>query len=260
MTDPFVTLAQARQLATGSPLDLAAPTLAPACGSESDFDRLVTDYYKFFNEEFAGEVSFLLLRKPSSTVSDLRQLLYNLRTSTNHSDNPKAVEAARQWRKDFSTPQLAADALASVLSQGLSALARIAVEVTKDRVQSESWRDLLSIDVATVFDAVATDLSRTYTDGNRRRMVRIIEKRLEVYPPRGDRRTLVAEYCAQEMISDRRPLPVPYDQVLDALNLLGKADAEGALLAAHSVAALSPELRGDSFIARVLETWRTAAA
>ena len=132
--------------------------------------------------------------------------------------------------------------------------------LSRSAAEAAQWRQLLSVDVGTVFVAVEHDLGRTFTEGNRRRMVRLVEKRLEVQPGRGDRRVLVREYCAQEILSDRRPLPVAYDRVLDALGLLGTPRAPGAILVAHSVAEIAPGLSGDAFIARVEDTWRAAGA
>ena len=98
MTNPFATLAQARQMATGSWLDLDPPDLSPRCETEPEFDRLVTGYYKFFNEGISAEVSFLARVSRSPDVDDLRRLLYNLRTAAQHADNDSALRAARSWR------------------------------------------------------------------------------------------------------------------------------------------------------------------
>lgn len=258
MTDPFATLSQARQLATGSQLNIGPPDLAPRCSSEAELDRLVTNYYKVFSEDMSGDVSFLLQIRSDPEVEAFRRLIYNLRTATNHTDNPRASEAARNWRAQYSTPQDAAEALAGQLEIAFVRLGMIAVAVSRRPSDAVRWRDVLLIDSASVFSAVEVDLGLRFSDGNRKRMVRLVEKRLEVHPAQGDRRAVVAEYCVQEMISDRRPLPVTYDRVLDALGVLGKPGAVGVVLLAHSVAEIAPGLRGDAFVARVKETWRIA--
>ncbi len=260
MSDPFATLVRARLAATGSSLGLDLPSLAPTCRTDSDLDGLVRDYYVFFNERFSREIGFLVRLRPSQQIDALRRRIYNLRTAGNHTDNPQAEQAAARWRKQYGSPQDAANALSAELTQGIELLGRIAVAVSRNPSEAAQWRQLLSIDVGTVFGAVESDLGRTFTEANRKRMVRLVEKRLEVQPGRGDRRVLVAEYCAQEIVSDRRPLPVPYDRVLDALGLLGTAQAPGVILVAHSVAEIDPALSGEAFIARVDETWRAAGA
>jgi len=247
-------------MATGSSLGIDPPNLAPKCGTESDLKSLISAYYTFYNERLAKERSFLLGLRPTPQLEQLRQLIYNLRTANEHSDNTRAEAKAVQWRRQFGTPQDAADTLAASLTQGLELLGNIAAAVARDSGLAAQWRQLLAVDVGTVFSAVAYDLGLSFREGDRRRMVRLVEKRLEIRPDPGDRRVIVAEYCAQEVLSDRRPLPVPYDQVLDALGLLGTAGASGAILAAHSVAEIAPELNGDAFITRVVETWRAAGA
>lgn len=259
MSDPFIALARARQSATGSSLDVAPPNLSPACVTEAELNALVIDYYLFFNESIAKDVKFLERSRPNTSIEALRRRVYNLRTAIAHDDNPTAKQAAALWRKQHHSPQEAANALAEELRGCLELLSRNAIAVSRSPEERAQWQELLSVDVATVFSAVATDLDLRFTEGNRRRMVRLVEKRLQVQPRHGDRRILVAEYCAQEILADRRPLPVPYDKVLDALGLIGTSRASGAILAAHSVAEISPGLNGDAFIARVEATWRVAS-
>jgi len=259
MSDPFIALARARQYATGSSLDVEPPNLTPACETESDFSALVIEYYLFFNEAMAKDVKFLERSRPNASIEALRRLIYNLRTAIAHDDNPTAKEAAALWRKHHHSPQEAASALAERLSGCLELLSRTAIAVSRNQAERAQWQELLSVDVATVFSAVATDLGLSFTEGNRRRMVRLVEKRLQVQPRYGDRRIVVADYCAQEILADRRPLPVPYDKILDVLGLIGTSRAPGAILAAHSVAEISPRLDGAAFIARVEATWRVAS-
>lgn len=260
MSDPFDVLAQARTLATGIGLDFEPPNLQPQCGTEAEFDAVVRDYYTFFNERLAKDVSFLVHSRPVKDVDSVRRLLYNLRTAANHADNPKAEAAAVRWRGEHELPQVAADALSALLVGALQALGRAASAVARDPAESRKWREIASIEVGAVFVAVSEDLKLSFNDGNRRRMVRLIEKRIEVHPRSDDRRTLVADYCVQEILADRRPLPVPYDQVLDALGLLRTRHASGALLIAHSVAEIAPDLQGGAFLERVVGTWRAAGA
>lgn len=259
MSDPFIALARARQYATGSSLNVEPPNLAPACKSESEFNSLVIEYYAFFNEAMAKDVQFLQESRHERSIDALRRLIYALRTAIAHDDNPKAKKDATCWRKQYHSPQDAASALAEKLSECLTLLSSTAAAVSRNPEARAQWQEILSVDVATVFSAVAADLGRSFREANRRRMVRQVEKRLQVQPAFGDRRILVADYCAQEILADRRPLPVPYHKILDSLRLMGTPQAPGAILAAHSVAEVSPELDGDAFIARVEATWRVAS-
>ena len=127
MSDPFITLARARLAATGSSLDLDLPNLVPTCNVDAEFDRVVRDYYTFFNEAFSREIAFLVQLRPSQQLDALRRLIYNLRTATSHTDNPRAEQAAARWRNQYNSPQDAANALAAELTQGIELLGRIAV-------------------------------------------------------------------------------------------------------------------------------------
>lgn len=259
MSDPFKVLAQARRLATGAGLDIAPPNFLPECTSEADFNDLVRGYYGFFYERLAKDTSFLLRLQPAKEVEAFRRLLYDLRTAANHTDNPRAEEAAARWRSVHASPQAAADALAAELVAALEKLGRTAMAVGRSPADSKKWREIASVEADAVFLAACDDLGLSFSEANRRRMVRLVEKRVEIRPRGGDRRALVAEYCVQEILSDRRPLPVAYDQVLDTLGVLGTDRASGAVLIAHSVAEVAPDLRGEAFLERVTETWNTAA-
>lgn len=260
MNDPFSQYWLARVMATGLPPDVDPPNLSPSCRTEDQLNGVISDYYLLFCEGLAGDRSFLLQIRPDASLKNLRQLLYDLRTAKSHSDNHQAKEAAYRWRAQYSSSQDAADALATRLVEGLKVLAAIALDVSRQTRVSEQWRRILEVDTATVFSAVESDLQLSFSEGNRRRMVRLVEKRLEVQPRSGERRQLVADYCAQQILSQRRPLPVSYDRVLDSLGLIGSPRASGALLVAYSVTDLAPSLRGSEFLSRVEETWRAAVA
>lgn len=258
MIDALADFKRARQLATGALLDVDPPDLAPRCATEAEFAGLVTAYYKLFSESLARDVTFLMKLERSSVVENCRLLIHNLRTVMQHTDNPDAVARVDAWRAANPAPQVAADALAAALSQALVEITRVAVLAYRNPDSRAAWRDVVAIDVATVFVAVSADLGLTFSQGRQRFMVRQVEGRLKVDRTRGDRRTIVADFCVQEIVSDRKPLPVPYSDVLDALGLLGDRDAAGAILIAHSVAEISPRLTRDEFLTRVHETWKAA--
>ena len=258
--DLLETLSSARQMATGSPLLVDAPDLSPRCETDAEFGVLVTAYYKFLYEEISADVAFLAQIKRMPGVDSARDLLYALRTAAQHSDNEEAVRKAHKWRERESSPQSAAESLASTMETALRELASAAVRVSRNGPDAARWREILTVDTSTVFVEVVSDLGLSFSLGNQKRMVRLVEKRLEVKSPRGDRRKVVADYCVQEILSEHGPLPVEYQEVLDSLGLFGKRNAAGALLLAYSVAEVAPSLRGDAFLARVEEMFRLATS
>ena len=119
----FETLSWARSMATGSPLLVDEPNLSPRCETEAEFDRLVTDYYKFLYEELSRDVTSLNSFKKMPNVNKANLLLYDLRTAVQHSNNDDAVRRADEWRKERFSPQIAADSLASTMRTALDELA-----------------------------------------------------------------------------------------------------------------------------------------
>ena len=182
MTNPFDVLTGARQLATGSPFDVDAPDLSPECATEAELDRLVTGYYKFLQEEISGDVTFLAQTQRTSEVDSIRRLLYHLRTAAQHSDNQTSVRVAQDWRAKHNSAQAAADSLAAALERALGELGSIALRVARDAVAAAKWSDIVAVDTGAVFSAVVSDLGLQFTPGNQRRMVRVVDKRLEVRP------------------------------------------------------------------------------
>lgn len=256
----FETLSWARSMATGSPLLVDEPNLSPRCETDAEFDRLVTDYYKFLYEELSRDVASLNSIKKMPNVKEANLLLYGLRTAAQHSNNDDAVRRAYKWRKERFSPQIAADSLASTMRTALDELASVAVYVSRIQPKAARWRNDLSVDTSTVFAEVVSDLGLHFTWNNQRRKIRLVQKRVEVKRPRGDLRTGTADYCVQEILSEHDPLPVTYQDVLDSLGLFGKQEASGALHLAYSVAKVMPSLRGDAFLDRVEEMYRLATS
>lgn len=256
----FETLSWARSMATGSPLLVDEPNLSPRCETDAEFDRLVTDYYKFLYEELSRDVASLNSIKKMPNVNKANLLLYDLRTAAQHSNNDDAVRRAHEWRKERFLPQIAADSLASTMRTALDELASVAVYISRIQSKAARWRNDLSVDTSTVFAEVVSDLGLHFTPNNQSRMIRLVQARMKVKRPRGDLRTGTADYCVQEILSTRAPLPVPYSDVLDSFGLFGKPQAMGVLLLAYSVAEVAPSLSGDAFLDRVEEMYRLATS
>lgn len=260
MTDPLASLENARRMAIGVDyVSNARPPTAPQCSTEADFNGLVTEYYRFFREAIAVDVAFLQAYLHSPAVSDFDRAVYYLRTAAQHTDNADAARFRTEFLSPYDDWLEPGRVLAQMFARALTALARAAVFVSRDNAARVAWREKASVNVGTIFAEVASDLGRRFTEKNRARMVRQVETRLRVHPPSGEFRTTVQDYCVQEIVSSRQPLPVPYFSVLDYLGLIGEQEAGAALLLAYSVAAVAAGLSGDEFLRRVDGAWRAAA-
>jgi hypothetical protein len=63
----------------------------------------------------------------------------------------------------------------------------------------------------------------------------------------------------EEITNQSKRLPVPYHEVLNRLNLLGRPQARAAILLAYSIGAVTT-LSGEDFLARVEEAWKVSSA
>ncbi|HEY0616510.1 MAG TPA: hypothetical protein VGD15_02935 [Kribbella sp.] len=154
----------------------------------------------------------------------------------------------------------AAESLAKLLQLALESLVQNAVLASRNEKHRSSWIDITSTDVSSIMLGVVADLGLSFPRRRLEYRVRQVEQRLSVHPGTGSRQTTAQDYCVQELVSQNKPLPEPYFTVLDHLGLLGDDAAPGAILAAYSVAAIAPSLRGMDFLCRVEQTWRAAAA
>ena len=258
MTDPFVTLGRAKLMATGVRLDARPPSLTPSSDSEGEFNVVVSGYYKFFREEIALDVS--LLRKVSNGpyVVAFDRLVNNLRTVAQHTGNPDAVRRVEIFKREHPTWPERSRALGEHLEAALTELAAIAVSVSRDAAESAKWKAAATLDVASVFDAVLTDLALDLPAWRRVHMQRQVKARIRHDVPTSEYVRTVQDYCVQEIASEKHVLPVPYYEVLDYLGLLGSRQAESAVLIAYSVASAAPNLSDSVFLVRVSETWKAA--
>ncbi|WP_313624256.1 hypothetical protein [Microbacterium sp.] len=260
MSDSLTLFVRERLLATGATLAVSVPELSPLCASEADFDQLVTNYYKLFQEELAADLVLLASVKRYSDIESCRKLIRDLRTVAQHTGNPHVERIVKDWRSLFPGPQDAATELARLVSVALARLAAAAGSARRDSAVVARWREVALVQPATVFVVVARDLGLQFPAYKQRFMVRQVEGRLKVDSGTGDRRLHIADLCAQEIVSTHRPLPVPYVDVLDALNVLGKAGADAVVMVAYAVAEVAPQLRGEAFIERVKQTWIAAGS
>ncbi|MDP3952990.1 hypothetical protein [Microbacterium sp.] len=245
-------------MATGAALAASSPDLSPACASEAALNQLVSSYYKLFHEELASDLVFLTSIQRHPDIESCRKLIRDLRTVAQHTGNTHAKSVVKTWRSLFPSPQEAATELARSVAVALARLAAVAGVARRNGAVAARWRDVALIQPATVFVVVARDLGLRLPTYKQQFMVRQVEGRLKVEPGAGDRRLHISDLCAQEIVSSHRTLPVPYVDVLDALNLLGKAGADAAVTLAYAVAEVAPQLKGEPFIERVKQTYISA--
>lgn len=260
MIDPLEVVAANKQVCTGGPLDYGEPPdLDPICTSEADFDSLVTEYYTLFRERLRSDIAFLKSVETHSDLVDFDNAIYLLRTAKQHDDNPKASAFYERWVAENRPWERAAQALADAFAKAIQHLERVSSRVRRDHKLSGAWREHASIEPESIFLAVCEDLRVRFGQGNRRRLIRNVQTRLQWTKSGQDVRAAVEDLCAQEITSQLRSLPVPYFEVLDRLDLIGKQDARAALLVAYSVEAAT-KLTGEAFLLRVEETWKVARA
>lgn len=260
MTDPLRNIDANKRACTGVPLDYGEPpNLDPVCNSQAEFDSVVSEYYTLFRERLRKDVAFLRSVDHHPDLANFDSAIYRLRTAKQHDDNPDAVSFYRDWVAKYHPWRQTAHALADAFARCIQRLEVASGRVRRDPNLSAAWREHASIEPEAVFLAVCEDLRVRFSPGNRRRMIRNVSNRLQWIKSNDDVRTATEHLCAQEITSQLRSLPVPYFEILDRLDLIGKQDAKAALLVAYSVEAAT-NLKGEEFLLRVEETWKVARA
>jgi hypothetical protein len=259
MMDDLTTITYNKKISTGVELRYdAAPDLSPVVSSEDGFASLISQYYKFFREALVVDVAFLRGIEQHPAIVEFDAAVYQLRTAQQHDDNDEATAFYRSWVAENVTWQSAADALSQSLQRALGQLSRISSRVRRDERLARAWRDRASVEPASVFASVCLDLA-TQFDGRRNAiLIRNIERRMRSLHAKADVRGAVEAFCVEEIINQSKRLPVPYHEVLDRLNLLGRPMARAAILLAYSISA-STTLRGEDFMVRVEEAWKVSA-
>lgn len=260
MTDPFKNMDANKRLCTGAPLDYQTPPdLAPACDSEADFDFLVSTYYQLYRERLRDDISFLRSVRNHRHLTDFDNAIYLLRTAKQHDDNARANEFYTDWTTTYNPWQISAEMLTESFAKAIQHLEAVSSFVRRDPKLAAAWREQASAEPEAIFLAVCGDLRVQFSSGNRQRLVRNVRARLSRTNTKGNVRAAIEDLCAQEVTSQLRSLPVPYFEVLDRLDLIGKPGARAALLVAYSIEAAT-NLRGEEFLIRVEETWKVARA
>lgn len=258
--DAIATIDQNKRACTGVGLVLnARPDLVPSVDSEAAFSALASDYYMVFREALAPDVAFLRGVEQHSVIREFDQAIYRIRTAHQHHDNEEATAFLKDWLSVHPGWQVSADALAHLFGRALEELARISGKARRDPSLAAAWRDRTTVEPAAIFEAVCADLAVTFNEGLQAILVRNVERRARRIRPGQDARSAVQGFCAEEITSQNRRLPVSYFAILDRLGLLGHRRARAALLLAYSIAA-SSDLRGEAFMRRVEDAWKVVSA
>ena len=259
MMDALGTISRNKQACTGAGLVLEPrPRLTPEVDSEEGFSNLASEYYVFFREALAPDVSFLRGVESHPAIVEFDRTIYLLRTARQHHDNDDASRFLGDWLAANPGWQEAADALAEVLKRALDQLARISGIVRRDAALADAWRDRAAVEPASIFRSVCADFAVTFNDGLSAILIRNVERRARRVRPDQDVRTALEALCAEEITNQNKRLPVPYFAILDRLGLLGHRSARAALLLAYSIGA-STGLRGEAFLVRVEEAWKVVS-
>lgn len=234
-----------------------APDLAPKRPSEDAFIRLVSEYYKFFRETHADDIAFLLSIERRAAVTEFNNAVYSLRTAKQHNDNSQATKFYDAFASRHDSWQAASNTLAELLDRALTELADISLHVRRDPSLTRLWKERASLEPQSIFEAVCRDFNTVYTGATQQALLSNVKRRAKRLRPHEDVRARLEDFCAQEITAQGRSLPVPYYEVLDRLGVLGTPRARPAALLAYSVSATT-KLKGESFLARVEQTWIVA--
>lgn len=259
MSAKFLDLDRFRMISTGANYSFQLPVAPCNPISEDNLKNYALDIYIFFSEQMSVDVTFLSRFGDSSKVQYFGLLINKVRTYYGHAPTEEIRRYVSMWRQQYAAPEHAVDNLQKSLDDALGALVIAAATVSRSMDLSSEWQKIVQVEVGAIMKAVVTDMGLHFRTGKLGFMTRRVEGRLKIEPRQNPYAEFVAELCSQEVISQRSPLPVTYDKVLDYLGLLRGEGASGALLVAHSVATIAPELKGEEFLKRVEDTWRSAA-
>lgn len=258
------TLAQHRRGAVGEPLDTSFLTSWPASVQTSaDFAGLVSAAYQMWRENWKLDIGFLLGHRRDGAARDFDRLIYQLRTSQQHTDNSEATARFTLWTRAAcagSDPATADDwlscgtALMTELNAGVRVLCQTAAR--GDRSFRSAWRAKVSETPEAAVTRVAADLGLQLNQWQRQNHARQVAGRWKNYRlrPGEDATDVLASFAEEALISRVDPLPCSYQDVLAELGMLGSPDAVSALHLAHAVAEITTA-SGDAYLKRLKETW-----
>lgn len=255
--ESFKSFQSTRLIVVGAEVNCDFPMTKSSCQTHNDVMENVRTYSKFFIDDLKVDIQVLSkFAGRDSRMTAFQHLLRTLRTPDVHGNlTPDTLQAATDWQERNGTPSSQSDAISRNFEFAMEELCETAFRVLNDRKKAQYWRDMVTADVSGIFEATAHDLHKLFKRGNKARMIRNVENRLRVSHRKVEvSQDDIKDYCVQEILQQRDPLPVPYIDILDRLNLINHPLASGALLIAYGVSAQNPGLTGTKFIDRVVET------
>ena len=260
-------LSEYRRTCTGESLDVSAIEALPtAVLTGEEFDSVVSCIYMLWRETWKIDVGFLAgPRRAGGPAWDFDELINDLRTAAQHSDNIAAKTRRMKWLNDIHggrSPSTGGDwtscctALLGEFAAAVRYLSKRAAARRTDPHFRRDWQDRISASVESIVGRVANDLGMYLKPSSLGYHVRQVERRLSSYRPRRGETTgdALASFAERSLISGLEALPCKYEEVLDALEVLANADAVPALHLAHAVAEIS-RTTGDAFLDLVEATW-----
>jgi len=246
-----------RTLAIGSSLNLDIDYPAQSPINEDAFNTYVVSASVVLREELSDDLNFfksLNLYSPSGVMRVIR----DLRTAHAHSDDESAISFYRSWVGQPPNWETSTAALTDQINNFLETLTKIARKVYESDGGVEAWSESASISVPVIFDAVCADLNfGIFPDIVRSAKIRDIDARYKrLNANTAEKKSIITDYCVQELLSESPVLPVPYEELLDRENLIGKPAAPQLLDLAYTIARNHPALSGEQFINKVIGSWR----
>jgi hypothetical protein len=260
-------LSEYRRTCTGESLDISAVEALPtAVLTGEEFDSVVSGGYMLWRETWKIDVGFLAgPRRAGGPAWDFDELINDLRTAVQHSDNSVAKTRRMKWLNDIcegQSPSTGSDwtscgsALLREFATAVRYLSKRAAARRTDPHFRRDWQGRISASVESIVGRVAGDLGMYLTSSSLGYHVRNVERRLSSYRPRRGEATadVLASFAERSLISGVETLPCKYEEVLDALEVLASPGAIPALHLAHAVAEIS-RTTGDAFLDLVEATW-----
>lgn len=262
-------LSQHKRLCTGEPLLVPSRSQWPATvQDEASFSLLVSGTYKLWRETWKLDIGFLVRAKGDSTAArQFDQLIYQLRTADQHTDNATATTCRAEWTSNSCgghSPASQKDwaacgrALMLALNVAVTCLTTLAATNRNEPVFRQAWRAKYAESAQAVVTKVAADLNLNLPAATLQYHERQVERRWSRYRLRSGETAaqVMAAFAECSLVANLGRLPCDHLDILDELQVLGTKDAVAALRLAHSVAEISLA-KGDAYVKLVTSTWAT---
>nr|BFE32915.1 hypothetical protein GCM10010200_051660 [Actinomadura rugatobispora] len=261
-----VVLSAHRSICVGLPFDNSFLESWPTnVHSDADFARLVSVAYRLWRESWKLDIGFLIGNRRSGAAYEFDQLVYNLRTAAQHTDNRGAEDRSQRWLRDACAgrdPETRDDwhqcgtLLMKSLNAAVEVLNQKAAIVRRDQTRRANWQAKVGESPEAAITKVAADLGLRLSMHQRKEQSRRITNQWKNYVLRPGEAAAdaLADLAERSLVSRMDPLPCDYLDVLDELRVLGSRDAVPALHLAHAVAEITGA-SGEDFLKQLGATW-----